>query len=104
MTIQAPRFEGKTALLTGSARAQAWSAAQIMAAQGANIVLNDVDEPRLVECAQAIEAVGAACHAILADVTSPQSVERLISEAKARFGRIDILVNNVGGTYPSRTR
>ncbi len=98
------RFAGRTALLTGSARGQAWAAARILGEGGANVVLNDIDQERLESCVVALREVGAPCIGVLADVTREEDVDRLVASATEEFGRIDILVNNVGGTYPSRTR
>jgi NAD(P)-dependent dehydrogenase (short-subunit alcohol dehydrogenase family) len=104
MSALAPRFAGRTAVLTGSGRGQAWVAARRLATEGANVVLNDIDAGRLESCVRELGQLGAPCIGVLADVTREEEVDRLASEAIEAFGQVDILVNNVGGTYPSRTR
>lgn len=98
------RYAGRTALLTGSARGQAWAAAEIFAAGGANVVLNDIDEDRLDASVRVLQERGAPCIGVVADITREDEVTRLAETATNAFGQVDILVNNVGGTYPSRTR
>jgi NAD(P)-dependent dehydrogenase (short-subunit alcohol dehydrogenase family) len=98
------RFSGRTAVLTGSGRGQAWAAAHILAREGANVVLNEIDQERLEACVRELTDLGASCVGVHADVTREEDVDRLAETALDAFGSVEILVNNVGGTYPSRTR
>ncbi|MEL6236737.1 MAG: SDR family oxidoreductase [Pseudomonadota bacterium] len=82
----------KTALVTGAARGIGLATAQRFAAEGWRPILADRDAPALeAAAAQLPEA-----HPIIADVSDPDAVARLIAEALAQTGRIDALVNNAG--------
>jgi NAD(P)-dependent dehydrogenase (short-subunit alcohol dehydrogenase family) len=104
MSEYRPRFKDRTALITGSGRGQGWSAACLFAEQGASVVLNDIDENRLNGRVRELTDKGFQCIGALADVTKESDVDRMARTAAEAFGGVDILVNNVGGTYPSRTR
>ena len=88
-------LHGSVALVTGAARNIGADIVRSFAASGAAVVINaktSADEARAL--AAEIEAGGGKALAILADVTVPADVERMIAETVARFGRLDILVNN----------
>ena len=83
---------GKVALVTGAGRNIGRAIALALADAGASVVLNSrasADEIRSVE-----KAIGSSALAVLADVTDPAAVERMLAETRSRFGRLDILVNN----------
>jgi NAD(P)-dependent dehydrogenase (short-subunit alcohol dehydrogenase family) len=85
---------GRIAVVTGASRGIGQSVAVGLAARGAAVAgvdLADCGETRML-----VEAHGAAWLEILADVSSPDDVDRLASEVIAKFGRCDILVNNAG--------
>lgn len=91
------RFSGKAAVITGAAQGIGRTVACNMAKEGGQVAL--VDRSELVFEVQAeIEAEGGAATAITADLELFAEGRRVMDEAHARFGRIDILVNNVGGT------
>lgn len=87
------RLESKIAVVTGSGRGIGRAIAGELAAEGATVVVSDVDEGSAVSTAHAIEgkAVG-----LRADVSAKESVETMVGEIRSRFGRIDVLVNNAG--------
>ncbi len=92
--MEAP-MHGSVALVTGGARNIGAQMVRAFAEAGAAVVINaktSVDEANAL--AAEIEAHGGRAKAILADVTDPASVERLIAQTVAAFGRLDILVNN----------
>ena len=94
-------LSGKVALITGSSRGIGRAIAIQLASAGADIVLNyraRVDEARVVE--SEIHAEGRSCISVQADVSIQGDVQRLIEAAEARFGAIDVLVNNAGIARP----
>jgi len=90
----AGRFAGKTALVTGAAQGIGRDVALRLAREGARVAL--VDRSDLVE--EARQEAGAEALAIIADLEGFAGATTAVDQARARFGRIDILVNNVGGT------
>jgi len=92
------RLKGKTALITGSARGIGFSIASLFAKEGANIILNDVNESLLNEAENSIRSMGVGVLSVRADVTSQDQVEEMVKKSVDKFGRIDILVNNAGIT------
>ncbi|MCW3127545.1 MAG: family oxidoreductase, partial [Bacteroidetes bacterium] len=90
-------LKNKVALITGSARGLGKAIAERYASLGANIVVNySKDASSANEVVSNIEAMGVRAIAIQADVSKPGDVERLFREAKAAFGKIDIVVANAG--------
>jgi 3-oxoacyl-[acyl-carrier protein] reductase len=88
-------LQGAVALVTGAARNIGREIALTFARAGAAVVINAKSSAvQAAELAAEIEASGGRAHAILADVSDPADVERLIGETVAHFGRLDILVNN----------
>jgi glucose 1-dehydrogenase len=93
------RFEGKTAVVTGSGRGIGESIAVRLASEGANIVVNDLKYNEDAEkTMQAIKDVGAQAHFVAADVSNVEQVQGVIAEGIDTFGHLDILVNNAGIT------
>jgi len=85
-------FKNKTVVITGAARGLGQEYARQFARRGANVAVNDVRD-----CAgtlQVIEAEGAAGIAAITDVTSAESTKEMAEAVVAKFGRIDVLVNN----------
>ena len=97
MTIYAGRFAGKAAVVTGAAQGIGRSVALRLAREGGRVAL--VDRSDLVEeVRQEAEAAGAEALAITADLETFSGATAAVDRTRERFGRIDILVNNVGGT------
>jgi NAD(P)-dependent dehydrogenase (short-subunit alcohol dehydrogenase family) len=90
-----PRLAGQTAIVTGGARGIGLAIAQRLTEEGCRAVIWDVDVSSLTGAASFQPAL--AQHV---DVTNCASIERAFSEAVARFGRIEILVNNAGINGP----
>jgi len=88
-------LEGKVALVTGSARGIGRATAELLAEQGASVVVNDLDQDVAEEAAAAIEGQTAV---FSADLTKGDAPERLVQTAIDSFGRIDVIVNNAGYT------
>jgi 3-oxoacyl-[acyl-carrier protein] reductase len=93
-------LDGKTALVTGSSRGIGVATATVMARHGADVVVNCRETIDLAEeLAGRIRAMGRRALAIQADVTDREQVRRMVNAIIAEWGRIDILVNNVGHAY-----
>ena len=90
------KFEGKIALVTGSASGIGRGIALELARRGADVVLADIHEPRLAEVVGEVKALGREAIGVRCDVSKDADVERLRDEAFERFGRVDILCNNAG--------
>jgi meso-butanediol dehydrogenase/(S,S)-butanediol dehydrogenase/diacetyl reductase len=96
----ARRFEGEVALITGAASGIGAATARRFAAEGARVMLGDVDEAGLTAVAEQIDRSGKAVGTHAADVSDRAQVEALTAAAVERFGRLDIVFNNAGvGTY-----
>ncbi|MFT2817607.1 SDR family NAD(P)-dependent oxidoreductase [Leifsonia sp. A12D58] len=90
-------FSGKVALVTGASRGIGAAIAGALAAAGASVVLAARDEAALASQVIDIRAHGGVAVALVADVTSEQSVRGLLAEVRRRVGRLDIAVNNAAG-------
>ncbi len=91
------RFEGKTALITGSSQGIGAACALRMASEGANIILNGrTFDERGQGLIDQITAMGQQAKFVTADVSAMQNVIDLVNNAIAAFGSLDVLVNNAG--------
>ncbi|MFI7547032.1 SDR family oxidoreductase [Actinoplanes sp. NPDC049599] len=107
------RLADKTALITGAARGIGRGCAEAFAAQGAALLLVDVAAPvpgvpyplgtlsQLEHTEALCREAGAAVMSVAADVRDPAAVASLVSDARDRFGGVDILVNAAGIAAPS---
>jgi dihydroxycyclohexadiene carboxylate dehydrogenase len=97
MITHSNRFAGKTAVVTGAAQGIGRDVALRIAREGGGVAL--VDRSELVEDVRnEAEAAGARAIAITADLETYAGATAAMDASQSRFGRIDILVNNVGGT------
>lgn len=87
-------LEGKVCVVTGGGGSIGLATAHLFLAQGARVMLADLDERRLEQALAALP--GQACAATPTDVTQAVSVARLVDATVARFGRIDVLFSNAG--------
>jgi 3-oxoacyl-[acyl-carrier protein] reductase len=93
-------LEGKVALVTGAGSQVGFGKgiALILAKNGCEVIVNDIDEEGIQKTAAEVESLGRKAMAIKADVTKVAEVKDMVKAATAKFGRIDILVNNAGRT------
>jgi meso-butanediol dehydrogenase/(S,S)-butanediol dehydrogenase/diacetyl reductase len=82
---------GRTVLITGAARGIGAATARRLAADGARLVLADLDGPGVETLAAELDQV-----AVRADVTRPDDIARMVNEPYRRWGRLDVLFNNAG--------
>jgi len=94
------RFEGQVVIVTGAGHGIGRAVAERFAAEGARLVVNDLDEARARAVAAALPAEHAI--AVAADVSSKEQVDALFDTALAAFGTVDVLVNNAGNIYAAR--
>ena len=98
----AGRLLDRIAVVTGAANGIGRASAQRLAREGADLVLVDREGDALGEVARHIESAGRRVLPIRADWTDPSAVEAAFAAIRERFGRIDILFNNVGQSARER--
>lgn len=91
-------LEGKVALVTGAAQGIGKAIAMLLAKNGADVIVSDINLEKAIETSKEIEAVGRRSIAIKVDVSKSEEVENMVERIISEFGRIDILVNNAGIT------
>ena len=90
-------LEGKVALITGAAQGIGKGIATSLAAEGAVVVLTDIQEQKVAQAAAEIhEKTGATTRSRRLDVTDGNGIRAVVEAVEKEFGRIDILVNNAG--------
>ncbi len=92
------QLDGKVALVTGAAQGIGKAIALLLAEEGADVVISDLNLDLASAVASEVKSLGRRSLAIEGNVADSQSVEAMISEVVEQFGGIDILVNNAGIT------
>jgi NAD(P)-dependent dehydrogenase (short-subunit alcohol dehydrogenase family) len=90
------KLENKVALVTGAARGIGKAIASRLSADGARVVISDIDLPAAQTTAAELEKTGRGAIAVRANVADKTEVEAMVKRAVEEFGKIDILVNNAG--------
>ena len=102
MALEQFNLEGQVAIVTGAGKGVGQGIARVLAEAGATVVGTARTESDIVSTISGIEEAGGRGLALVADAMSRADGERVVSTAMERFGRIDILVNNVGGSTYAR--
>ncbi|MBT2668327.1 3-hydroxybutyrate dehydrogenase [Bacillus sp. ISL-4] len=89
-------IKDKVAIITGSARGIGFEIGKIFAENGAKVVLSDLDQNTVEKAALDLRNKGLEVIGLKADVTSEEDIIQLIKQAKDKYGRIDIFINNAG--------
>src|SRR5436309_1692488 len=92
-------LDGKVAILTGAGRGIGSAAARMFAAEGAMVIVSDLDPNPAEETASAIKNAGGKAVVVAGDVTDPAFPAQLIKATLAAYSGIDIIVNNAGYTW-----
>ena len=90
------RLEGKVAIITGGNSGVGAATAMKFAAEGAKIVITARREAQLEEVAAKIREAGGEVLPVVSDISKPEDAKRVVAETMARFGKVDVLINNAG--------
>ncbi|OBJ99161.1 short-chain dehydrogenase [Mycolicibacterium fortuitum] len=101
MILDRFRLDDKVAIVTGAGRGLGAATALAFAEAGADVVIAARTKSQLDEVSEQIAATGRRAHVVVADLAHPESTAELAATAVEAFGKLDIVVNNVGGTMPA---
>jgi len=91
-------FENKTAIVTGAGQGIGFEICRQLAAQGANVLLNDIDPDLAVQAAERISNEKGICDAIAGDCSNISFIQQMLHKAVSKFGKLDIAIANAGIT------
>ena len=100
MILERFRLTDRAAVVTGAGRGIGAATAIALAEAGADVVLCSRTETQLDEVASRVRAAGRKPVTVAADLTEPDAAAALVGTATEAFGRLDVVVNNVGGAMP----
>lgn len=96
------RLKDRVAIVTGSAGGIGFATARKFCSEGARVVVADLSMERVRAACERLAAAGGETLPIAVDVTRRASIDAMVEATKARWGRIDVLVNNAGITQDAR--
>ena len=94
-------YTDKTIVVTGAGGSIGRSSAILFAACGGRVLVTDVNAEGLQETVEEIERNGGEVSSLVADVTDPDAAAGVVRTAVERFGALDVLYNNAGGSFPT---
>jgi 7-alpha-hydroxysteroid dehydrogenase len=100
MILDRFRMDGQVAIVTGAGRGIGEGAALAMAEMGADLVLAARTPEQIEGVAERIRGLGRRSLAVPCDVNERSQIENVVSQTMEEFGRVDVLVNNAGGSPP----
>lgn len=92
------KFKGRTVMVTGAGKNIGKEIAMSFAAEGANIIVCDFNKENAEQTAKEIEKMGCGAMTAVCDVRDREAIFSYVEQAVERFGKIDVLVNNAGGS------
>ena len=101
MILDRFRLDNQVAIVTGAGRGLGAAMALAFAEAGADVVIAARTQSQLDEVAEQVKATGRRAHVVATDLAHPEATAELANVAKEAFGKLDIVVNNVGGTMPN---
>lgn len=100
MALERFQLTDQVAVITGAGRGIGAASARVLAEAGADIVLASRTKEQLDVVADEVRALGREALVVPLDVNELDELDRLVTETVERFGRLDIVVNNAGGSMP----
>ncbi|MGZ8156590.1 MAG: SDR family NAD(P)-dependent oxidoreductase, partial [Burkholderiales bacterium] len=96
-------IKGRSAIVTGASRGIGRETARQFVEEGVRVTICGRNAETLERTrGELAQSTGGEIHAVVADMTRPEDIERLVESAKKRYGTVDILVNNAGQMYSGR--
>lgn len=100
MPVELFRLDNKIAIITGAGRGIGAACAETLAEAGADVVIGARTGDQLAAVAERVERLGRRAVPVVGDLSERDGLGALVDAAKAEFGGVDIVVNNVGGAMP----
>jgi 3-oxoacyl-[acyl-carrier protein] reductase len=103
-TLRSSLLDGQVAIVTGGSRGIGGATSTLLAANGANVVIADVDQAKAQEAVTEINATFGpdTASAFIADLAAPDACDDLVAYTAAQYGAVDIVVNNAGYAWDGR--
>ncbi|CQD02715.1 short chain dehydrogenase [Mycobacterium europaeum] len=101
MILDRFRLDDKVAVITGAGRGLGAAIALAFAEAGADVLIAARTQSQLEGVAEQVRSAGRRAHIVAADLAHPEVTAELAGQAVDAFGKLDIVVNNVGGTMPN---